>query len=42
VVIITDHKAFDYARIVSRARAVVDTRNATQAVGEGREKIVLL
>jgi len=42
VVIITDHSAFDYQRIVDRARAVVDTRNATQAVQAGREKIVLL
>jgi UDP-N-acetyl-D-glucosamine dehydrogenase len=42
VVIITDHRAFDYARIVMRAPAIVDTRNATQAVAEGREKIVLL
>jgi UDP-N-acetyl-D-glucosamine dehydrogenase len=42
VVIITDHSAFDYERIVARARAVVDTRNATRHVREGREKIVLL
>jgi UDP-N-acetyl-D-glucosamine dehydrogenase len=41
-VIVTDHSAFDYARIVARSRAVVDTRNATKGVGEGREKIVLL
>jgi UDP-N-acetyl-D-glucosamine dehydrogenase len=42
VAIITDHSAFDYARIVARARAVVDTRNATRGVAEGREKIILL
>jgi UDP-N-acetyl-D-glucosamine dehydrogenase len=42
VVIITDHSAFDYTRIVARARAVVDTRNATRNVRDGREKIVLL
>jgi UDP-N-acetyl-D-glucosamine dehydrogenase len=41
-VIITDHSAFDYARIVAHSRAVVDTRNATKDVSEGREKIVLL
>jgi UDP-N-acetyl-D-glucosamine dehydrogenase len=41
-VIITHHSAFDYQRIVARSRAVVDTRNATRAVTEGREKIVLL
>jgi len=42
VVIITDHSAFDYARIVALAPAIVDTRNATRNVQEGREKIVLL
>ena len=42
VVIITDHSAFDYERIVASSRAVVDTRNATKGVKEGREKIVLL
>jgi len=42
VVIITDHRAFDYAQVVARARAVVDTRNATRHVRDGREKIVLL
>jgi UDP-N-acetyl-D-glucosamine dehydrogenase len=41
-VILTDHSAFDYDRIVARVRVVVDTRNATHAVREGREKIVLL
>jgi UDP-N-acetyl-D-glucosamine dehydrogenase len=41
-VIITDHSAFDYERIVTSSRAVVDTRNATRAVQTGREKIVLL
>ena len=41
-VIITDHSAFDYERIVARAQVVVDTRNATRAVQEGREKITLL
>ena len=28
VVIVTDHKGFDYAGIVNRAKLVVDTRNA--------------
>lgn len=41
-VIITNHTAFDYARIVECAPVVVDTRNATKAVVQGREKIVLL
>jgi UDP-N-acetyl-D-glucosamine dehydrogenase len=42
VVVITHHSAFDYQRIVAHARVVVDTRNATRVVQEGREKIVLL
>jgi UDP-N-acetyl-D-glucosamine dehydrogenase len=39
VVIVTDHAAVDTARVVARAQRVFDTRNATRAVGEGREKI---
>jgi UDP-N-acetyl-D-glucosamine dehydrogenase len=31
VVIVTDHRAFDYPRIAQRARLVVDTRNAIKA-----------
>jgi UDP-N-acetyl-D-glucosamine dehydrogenase len=41
-VIITPHSAFDYGRIVASAQVVVDTRNATRTVQEGREKITLL
>jgi UDP-N-acetyl-D-glucosamine dehydrogenase len=41
-VVVTDHSAFDYERIVARSRAVVDTRNATRSVRDGREKIILL
>ncbi|HEU4328533.1 MAG TPA: nucleotide sugar dehydrogenase [Roseiflexaceae bacterium] len=41
-VIVTNHSAFDYERIVARAPVVVDTRNATRHVRDGREKIVLL
>jgi UDP-N-acetyl-D-glucosamine dehydrogenase len=40
VLITTDHKAYDYNAIVSAARLVVDTRNATRDVSIGREKIV--
>jgi UDP-N-acetyl-D-glucosamine dehydrogenase len=40
VLIATDHSAYDYDFIVRHARLVVDTRNATQHVAEGREKIV--
>ncbi len=39
VLIVTDHSAFDYAAIVRHAQLVVDTRNATVGVREGREKI---
>jgi UDP-N-acetyl-D-glucosamine dehydrogenase len=32
VVIVTDHSQYDYASIVSKARLVVDTRNATKGI----------
>jgi UDP-N-acetyl-D-glucosamine dehydrogenase len=32
VLIVTDHSSYDYRDIVSRARLVVDTRNATQSI----------
>ena len=38
--IATDHSAFDYESIVRHAPLVVDTRNATQHVPQGRAKIV--
>jgi len=40
VLIATDHSAYDYDFIVRHASLVVDTRNATKGVREGREKIV--
>ena len=40
VVIVTDHKGFDYARMVERAKLIVDTRNALK--GNTSEKIVRL
>jgi UDP-N-acetyl-D-glucosamine dehydrogenase len=40
VLIATDHSAYDWPFIVNYARLVVDTRNATKGVKEGREKIV--
>ena len=40
VLIATDHSSYDYEFIVRHAQLVVDTRNATQKVREGREKIV--
>ncbi len=39
-VIITDHKDIDYARVVRLAPLIIDTRNATRAVKDGRDKIV--
>jgi len=42
VIIVTDHAQFDYKAIVKQARLVIDTRNATKNVTEGREKIVKL
>jgi UDP-N-acetyl-D-glucosamine dehydrogenase len=40
VLIATDHSAYDYEFIVKHSRMVLDTRNATKNVREGREKIV--
>ncbi|MGH9558180.1 MAG: nucleotide sugar dehydrogenase, partial [Bryobacteraceae bacterium] len=40
VVIVTDHKKFDYPCIVERAKLIVDTRNALK--GRSSEKIVRL
>ncbi len=40
VLIATDHSDFDYELVVKHAPLVVDTRNATRAVKEHRDKIV--
>jgi UDP-N-acetyl-D-glucosamine dehydrogenase len=40
VLIATDHSSYDYGRIVRLASLVVDTRNATRGVRDGRDKIV--
>ena len=39
VLIVTDHSSYDYDFIVRHAPLVVDSRNATKMVREGREKI---
>jgi UDP-N-acetyl-D-glucosamine dehydrogenase len=39
VLIATDHSAYDYDFIVKHSKLVIDTRNATKNVREGREKI---
>ena len=40
VLIITDHQCIDYDFVVANAPLVVDSRNATHKVREGRERIV--
>jgi UDP-N-acetyl-D-glucosamine dehydrogenase len=42
VVIVTDHAAIDYQRVVDHARLVVDTRNATRNTRPGRGRVVPL
>ncbi len=42
VVITTNHSTYNYDSIVAQARLIVDTRNATRHVKEGREKIYKL
>lgn len=39
VLIATDHSAFDWEQLVKHAPIVIDTRNATKDVREGRNKI---
>ncbi len=39
VLIATDHSAYDYDLIVQHSRMILDTRNATKHVTQGREKI---
>ncbi|MBW7970301.1 nucleotide sugar dehydrogenase [Bradyrhizobium sp. BR 10289] len=40
VLIVTDHDEVDYPTVVASSRLVVDTRNATRAVEQYRERIV--
>jgi len=40
VLISTDHSSYDYPKIVTHAKLVIDTRNATKGVKRNREKIV--
>jgi UDP-N-acetyl-D-glucosamine dehydrogenase len=42
VVILTDHSVIDYDRVVQKSHLVFDTRNATERVKAGRQKIVKL
>jgi UDP-N-acetyl-D-glucosamine dehydrogenase len=40
LLVVTDHSAYDWSKIVPHAQLLVDTRNATRDVTEGRERIV--
>jgi UDP-N-acetyl-D-glucosamine dehydrogenase len=42
VVIITNHKEYDYPAILETARLVVDTRNALGDLGKANPKVVRL
>jgi len=42
VVIVTNHKVYDYEAIIANAQFVFDSRNATSKVAENREKVVRL
>ena len=41
-VIVTDHSKYDFAKIVSKSKLIVDTRNATHSIKKYRKKIVKL
>ena len=42
VIVVTNHKVYDYAAIVKEAKFVFDTRNATGKIAKGNEKVVRL
>jgi len=42
VVIVTNHKVYDYQAIVESAKFIFDSRNATRAVGKNLENVVRL
>ena len=42
VVIVTDHRAIDYQRVMNQASLIVDTRNATGALVRTRARVVSL
>jgi UDP-N-acetyl-D-glucosamine dehydrogenase len=42
VVIVTNHKVYDYAAILKEAKFVFDTRNATGKISKGNKKVVRL
>jgi UDP-N-acetyl-D-glucosamine dehydrogenase len=42
VIIVTNHKAYDYAAIIKEAKFVFDSRNATGKIAKGNKKVVRL
>jgi UDP-N-acetyl-D-glucosamine dehydrogenase len=42
VVIVTDHRAVDYKRLVAKSKVIVDTRNALAKLPPGKARIVTL
>jgi UDP-N-acetyl-D-glucosamine dehydrogenase len=42
LVIITDHRAVDYGRLVDKGHLIIDTRNALSKFGSGRARVVTL
>jgi len=42
VIVTTEHSAFDFERVVRNAKHVLDTRNATKKVVDGKDKVTLL
>jgi UDP-N-acetyl-D-glucosamine dehydrogenase len=42
IIILTDHNAYDFRRIIAASKLVVDTRNATKDLHEFRDKIIKL
>ena len=39
IVVVTNHRAYDWDFIVEHAALILDTRNATRGVAQHREKI---
>ena len=42
VVIVTDHRAVDYKRVVAKSKVIVDTRNALAKLAPGKARVVSL
>ncbi len=42
VLIATDHSVVDYHWLVSKARTIIDTRNATKGVPDREKKVILI